>query len=138
MIWIAYISHLNYLQNSVLSLGFKENLQKENRETSFTIRGSRSLNAINKQNIFSFKLSCLVYSYLFVENSLMYNELIFLFDVVPLIEHETITFCSLIFKEAGHGEQGKVSQLHLTYQTPMPLNMYLPHFASIFKCLYKS
>lgn len=58
----------------------------------------------------------------FVENSLMYNELIFLFDVIPLIEHETITFCSLIFKEAGHGEQGKeVPQFHLTYQTPMPL-----------------
>ena len=26
----------------------------------------------------------------------MYNELIFLFDVIPLIGHETITFCSLI------------------------------------------
>lgn len=35
---------------------------------------------------------------IFCGKIVMYNELIFLFDVIPLIEHETITFCSLIFK----------------------------------------
>lgn len=57
----------------------------------------------------------------------MYNELVFLFDVVPFIGKETITFCSLILKEAWHGGQGKVFQIqiHLTYQTPVPLNTWL-------------
>lgn len=63
----------------------------------------------------------------------MYNELVFLFDVVPFIGKETITFCSLIF------QGGLAWRARKSLPDSDPFNIsdtsttkYLAHFASVF------